>query len=247
MIPAGIVPTEIERCVHLQSRTHIERILQLRHRIIDRMAIPSLLYLLFLCSQYTPVKAQLQFISYNGSITGIFQPGASSPSSCHSYYLPPNTNAAFQIGVNPPWDTNPFYFSLSAAGNLANVPFTECGSASCTFDSIYQLSFISATDICFVNATGQECNGIYSPGQVYYQPIEVLNLNEAKVAPIQLAGASGYSVAGDQSTSDNLTVYNGFKFQQPHNYTLAGVAPCFDAPLIFSWYVLLFNVYEAWC
>jgi hypothetical protein len=247
MIPAGIVPTEIERRVHLQSSTSTERFLQLRHRLIDKMAIATLLCLLFLCSQYIPVIAQLQFISYNGSITGIFQPGASSPSSCHSYYLPPIANATVQIGINPPWDTNPFYFSLSTTGNLANVPFQECGDAYCTFDSIYDLSFVSAEDVCFVNATGQECNGIYWSGQVYYQPIEVLNLNEAKVAPIQFAGASGYSVAGDQSTSANLTVDNGFRFQQPHNYTLAGVSPCFDAPPLFSWYVLLFNVHKAWC
>ena len=211
------------------------------------MAVSSLLYLLFFCSQYIPVIAQLQFISYNGSITGIFQPGASSHSSCHSYYLPPNTNATVQIGINPPWDINPFYFSLSATGNLANVPFPECGDAYCTFDSIYDLSFISADDVCFVNATAQQCNGIYSTGQVYYQPIEVLNLNEAKVVPIQLAGASGYSVAGDQSTSDKLTVENGFRFQQPHNYTLAGVAPCFEVPLLFFWYTLLFNFYNTWC
>ncbi|KAE9378649.1 hypothetical protein N431DRAFT_363280 [Stipitochalara longipes BDJ] len=198
------------------------------------MTNPSLLYLFLLCSQCIPAISQLQFITYNGSITGTFQLGASSPSSCQSYYLSPNANATIQVGINPPWETNPFYFSLFASGNLAHVPFPEC-VATCTFDSICGLSFISADDVCFLNETGQECNGIYSPGQAYYLPIEVLNLKEATVSPIQLAGESGYSVSGNQSTSGNLTVDNGFRFQQPHNYTLAGVTPCFDASLFFSW------------
>ncbi|CZR67571.1 uncharacterized protein PAC_17470 [Phialocephala subalpina] len=172
------------------------------------MATPSLLYLLLFCSQHILTVAQLQFISYNGTLSGRHK---------------------------PVFGRNPFYFSLFALGNLANPPFPQCGDASCTFDSTYVLSFISAEDECIVNAIGQECNGVYSSGEVYYQPIEVLNLKPATIAPIQLAGASGRNMAGDQSTSGNLTVDNGFKFQQPHNYTLAGVTPHFDDPLFFSW------------
>ncbi|KAN0115501.1 hypothetical protein V8E51_005045 [Hyaloscypha variabilis] len=200
------------------------------------MATSSLIQLLLLCSQCLPVIAQLQFISYNGSITGNLQPGASAPSSCQSYYLQPIGNATFQVGVNPPWDTNPFYFAFYAAGNVAaNLPALECGSGLCTYDSFWDLGFITAEDKCIVNATGDECNGFYSSGQIYYLPIEALNPNEAKIAPIQLAGANGYSVTGDQSTAGNLTVNNGFSFQQPHNYTLAGVNPCFWDQLYFYW------------
>jgi len=226
------------------TRTATKCIDQLCLHLVVNMATSSLVQLLLLCSQCLPVIAQLQFISYNGSITGNLQPGASAPSSCQSYYLPPIGNATFQVGVNPPWDINPFYFAFYAAGNVAaNLPALECGSGLCTYDSIWDLGFITAEDKCIVNATGDECNGFYSSGQIYYLPIEALNLNEAKIAPIQLAGANGYSVTGDQSTAGNLTVNNGFSFQQPHNYTLAGVNPCFWDQLYFYWYVGPFDLY----
>lgn len=73
--------------------------------------------------------------------------------------------------------------------------------------------------------------------------MEVLDLNKATVTPIQLGGESGYSVVGDQGTfTGNDTVVNGFDFQQPWDYTQAGVETCFEPPLWFTWYVLLVTV-----
>lgn len=80
-------------------------------------------------------------------------------------------------------------------------------------------------------------------GDFYFQGVEALNLNKVTVTPIQLAGESGYSIAGDQTTlvgngTADGTITNLFEFQVPENYTQAGEKPCFsvESPTKFFWY-----------
>lgn len=101
--------------------------------------------------------AQLQFIYYNGSITGKFQPGESSPKSCISYYLGTIANAGILVGVNPPWDTNPFYIEFTHSGNVANSTLSQCIAPPCTFDAVWDLSFASAGSACVKDATDDNC------------------------------------------------------------------------------------------
>ncbi|GIJ81699.1 hypothetical protein Asppvi_000199 [Aspergillus pseudoviridinutans] len=53
-----------------------------------------------------------QFISYNGTIAGQFKHPASAPPECPTYYFDTLQNSFIFVGVNPPWDTNPFYFGI---------------------------------------------------------------------------------------------------------------------------------------
>ncbi|KAE9374016.1 hypothetical protein N431DRAFT_454827 [Stipitochalara longipes BDJ] len=181
------------------------------------MPHPRIISFLFLLRLHTLAVAQTQFITYNGSITGSYGPGPSSLSNCSTYYIPPIVNASFLAGVNPPWDTNPYYFSFEHSGNVVNGqgcydPF------GCTNDSIWDLGFITADSEC-IDFAGNGCNGLYQVGDFYYKGIEYLNLNHATVTPIQQAGLPGYSVTGDQSTFVNQSTENGFTFQEPVNYT----------------------------
>jgi len=107
------------------------------------MPPPRIYFLLFLSNLYTLALAQLQFITYNGSLTGTYHPGPSSPSACSSYFLSPMVNSVIEVGVNPPWDTNPFYLSLYHNANVANATFDQCLVQPCTFDSIVKTLFLS--------------------------------------------------------------------------------------------------------
>src|SRR3954451_13318784 len=88
-----------------------------------------------------------QFITYNGTITGHFTPTVSaSNSSCFAYSIYPIEDSISQIGVNPPWDTNPFWFSISHLGQMSSENI-QCSGACFTDDPIYNLQFQTAYDI----------------------------------------------------------------------------------------------------
>jgi hypothetical protein len=87
-------------------------------------------------------------------------------------------------------------------------------------DPIWGLSFGTADSVCTLTGPSptQFYNGFYSVGDFYFQGVEALNLNKATVTPIQLAGESGYSITGDQTTlvgngtADGM-INNSFEFR----------------------------------
>ena len=162
-----------------------------------------------------PTEAATQFIYYNGSISGQFFQPDSTPSNCPDWYLETMQNAALTVGVNPPWDTNPFYFDFRHHGNT----IYGCGMLiSCTNDSIYNLYFSTADYVCFKD--GKPC-GLLEISPFYYEALELINLNEATVTPLMIEGGEkGYSVVGDRSTFvSNGTSVNKFDFERPMNYS----------------------------
>jgi hypothetical protein len=163
-----------------------------------------------------------QFMSYNGSISGYFKHPQSAPSNCSTYYFDSLQNTILKVGINPPWDTNPFYFNIQRYGQTADKldPGDTCVNPwGCTYDPIYDLFLETACYTCLTD-----------------DPVEILDLNKATT--VQFDGEEkGYGTIGNQSTfvgNNDNNVYT-FDFQRPHNYTKQ--QNCVKA-LSFEWYVL---------
>jgi hypothetical protein len=63
--------------------------------------------------------AGLQFIFYNGTISGSIKHPHIEQSRCGDdgvYYFSNLANVSLRVGVTPPWDLNPFYLELSRVG-----------------------------------------------------------------------------------------------------------------------------------
>ncbi|KAF7121818.1 hypothetical protein CNMCM5793_009371 [Aspergillus hiratsukae] len=158
-----------------------------------------------------------QFIAYNGTIAGQFKHPASAPPDCPTYYFDSLRNSFIFVGVNPPWDTNPFYFGIQHDGEEVDDDSYRCKVNSCTADPIYSLVFDSAASLCF-SSLGYQCSD-FTLG--YHQaPQKYLNLNKATTVQYDWGDAGkGYSVAGDQSTFRGGPYFNEFDFQRPDNYS----------------------------
>lgn len=162
-----------------------------------------------------------QFITYNGSLSGAYTYIGSDNKSCSTgppFYFHNIVNTSLRIGVNPPWDSNPFFFELEHYGNSWNSPGKRSAYLSkrdycfnsfggCTYDAIYNLLFATA---CY------GCSG------------GVLDLHAAKVTNTtgMLQGMNEtvpmYVVEGNEKTwnsSRNRKNYATFEFQVPRNYT----------------------------
>jgi len=81
----------------------------------------------------TQTWAGTQYIFFNGTITGtVNYPSSCSPSS-ESYG--PYIRTYLYVGVNPPWDSNPFYFELYHLASEGD------GFIVITEDYVYNLDF----------------------------------------------------------------------------------------------------------
>jgi hypothetical protein len=171
-----------------------------------------------------------QFISYNGSISGYFKHPQSAPSNCSTYYFDSLQNTILKVGINPPWDTNPFYFNIQRDGQTADMidPEDTCTNPwGCTYDPIYNLFLETACYLCLTN-DGSSCT--------FFDPVEILDLSKATT--VQFDGKEkGYSTIGNQSTfvGNNDDLVYTFDFQRPHNYTEQ--QNCVEGDT-FEWYVL---------
>lgn len=134
---------------------------------------------------------QNRFILYNGTVSGSFEHGDDYPSSCKDIKLGTNENAVLAVGVNPDWDSNPFFFELFHKSSE-----DDGGFVSFTDDTIYNLDFLSAASVCMKD--GKVCGMLeYDPT---YKPAEVLDLSKATVKETKIAGDAGYSVSGSKDT-----------------------------------------------
>jgi hypothetical protein len=143
-----------------------------------------------------------------------------------NYNLGPYKLSSLYIGVNPPWDSNPFFFELY---HLASE---SSGFPDWTNDSIYNLDFTTAAYICMKN--GEMCEFLtYHP--YYFVVAEMVNLKDANVARVSEGMGVGYSVTGDEKTwVSNGTIKNSVDVAMPLNYTWE--AGCMYE-LHYEWYV----------
>ncbi|KAM7196689.1 hypothetical protein V8F33_006029 [Rhypophila sp. PSN 637] len=173
---------------------------------------------------YSEDEGGTQFIYYNGSISGSFvhNKNHNIGDDCGEngvYYFTSGKDTSYMhIGVNPPWDENPLYFSLRSTSNAGAL-------SSFTFTSTYFL--------CFKD--GDRC-GMFELSPWYYVVARQLNLSAASISTVSggvpiAKDDTGpfYTVEGDESTwiSDGTTE-NFFTINRPVNYTRSQSVQCVD-------------------
>ncbi|KAF2462738.1 uncharacterized protein BDR25DRAFT_363580 [Lindgomyces ingoldianus] len=177
---------DISHELQTQTRVHSLRKFLLLH------LLPRLIYAI----SYSILEGGTQFITYNGSISGTFT--SASNSSCGTgppFYFDNLVNTSLRIGVNPPWDTNPFFFEFAHDGN--NWQILES-------DQPVYLKDISASTRSAAK-DGRRC-GTYENSPWYYVSAEIVNLSAATITittsvlqgtkdPVPL-----YVVEGDEKT-----------------------------------------------
>ena len=112
--------------------------------IIQRVLILTLTCLqLVAASSYTTEKeAGAQYLAFNGTISAtVSYPTETDSKSCSQKALGPFVQSYLYVGVNPPWDSNPFFFELYHLTSGLN-------SGLFTSDSIYNLDFTTAAYAC---------------------------------------------------------------------------------------------------
>lgn len=188
--------------------------------------------LLFITCLGSLEQAGTQFITYNGTISGRFEHPVSAPFKCSTYYFDSLDNSFVRVGTNPPWDTNPFYFSVGHAGKRVRAHNSSCFSpGGCTLDPIHNLMFRTTDYLCYTNE-GKQCGAVEF--RYHFVPAEMINLNESTIKQIDWKTDKGYSVVGNQRSFQNGSTPNAFDFQIPSNYTShRGCAEELD----FEWHV----------
>ncbi|KAJ5162309.1 hypothetical protein N7492_007701 [Penicillium capsulatum] len=164
-------------------------------------------------------QAGTQFITYNGTISGRFEHPSSAPSKCSDYYFDSLDDSFLRVGVNPPWDANPFYFSISHLGEKTSSHNKTCFNVTpggCTQDAIYNLMFRTTDYLCY-NDEGRRCSLVAF--RYHFEPSALINLNESTTKQVDLNSEKGYRVEGDKSSFRNGSVPNEFDFQIPRNYS----------------------------
>jgi hypothetical protein len=105
----------------------------------------------------------------------------------------PYNRTDLYVGINPPWDPNPFFFELFHYTSDCN------GDFCLTEDKIYNLDFASAAFECIDKTTGKPCEFI--DFNYYYRQDVYLDLkNKSTIQRQQIGGETGYSVSGGPSS-----------------------------------------------
>lgn len=147
-------------------------------------------------SSYTTDSTPSQFINFTGTVSA----STSWSSDFQNQKIPctDRTTAAYSksylyVGLNPPWDPNPFYFELYHFASDSSG-----GIVSFTDDDVYNLDFTTAGLACMGLSSGKPCAS-FQYGY-YYQQIQNIDLTKAKISQTDVNGQSGYSVTGDVGT-----------------------------------------------
>jgi len=154
----------------------------------------------FVAAQSALVPQGSQYILYSGSISGstswtstAVPEGDNTCSASGTDSVGPYAATDLYVGVNPPWDPNPFFFEL---WHLAS----DCDSSFCwTKDKIYNLDFASAAYECISKETGQPCEFI-TLGYYYQQEIYLDLKSKSTIQRQQIGGETGYTVSGESSS-----------------------------------------------
>lgn len=155
----------------------------------------------FVAAQNALVNPQgSQYIIFSGSISGstswtstAVPEGDNTCSASGTNSVGPYAATDLYVGVNPPWDPNPFFFELWHYAS-------DCDSSFCwTEDKIYNLDFASAAYECIDKGTGQPCELITF--NYYYRQDVCLDLkSQSTIQRQQIGGETGYTVSGGPSS-----------------------------------------------
>ncbi|KAF2012517.1 hypothetical protein BU24DRAFT_494510 [Aaosphaeria arxii CBS 175.79] len=129
-----------------------------------------------------------QYLGFNGTISA--KTTYPSSGSCDETFGP-FAKSYFYVGLNPPWDSNPFFFELyhlASEGSGGPVTFTK--------DDVYNLDFGSSGYVCY--SEGKPCG--YFETVWYYQSEILLDLTKAAVKKTKVGNEDGYEISGDQKT-----------------------------------------------
>ncbi|KAH7303480.1 hypothetical protein B0I35DRAFT_485170 [Stachybotrys elegans] len=189
-----------------------------------------------------PTFAGLQFIFYNGSLSGSFVHPHDEQSECGdhgAYYFSDLVNTSLRIGAMPPWDRNPFFFEFSRLVTDDTVnEWSDWTSYAPIFDycsnfwsgqwhgwqgGVYNMGFASTRYACRDEACGIPM-ALSSWGHV---GDPYLNLSRASVERVTDGALSEeddgpyYAVTGDESTwiNSNHSCDWRLEFRRPENYT----------------------------
>lgn len=124
---------------------------------------------------YTPLT-----ILYNGTTSLNFTWAANGSAICPGTVAEPF--ASLFVGVDPPWDDNPFFFEIYQNGYPA---------------AVNQLDIFTAAYMCY---NGDNVCAEFEWESFDFVPEEKLNLRQATVNRASLAGEPGYTVTGDNKT-----------------------------------------------
>ncbi len=168
------------------------------HALLSAVCLAHVAHAVGKASQYPQGS---QYIRFSGTVSAkvtwekdIVPTGVDYASCYHDYSSGPHPRSHLYVGVNPPWDTNPFFFELH------HLVSDDCDSYFCnTRDTIMNLYFGSASYECFNG--NKLCSWLVRGDR--YVPKVYLDLKPGKGAqmtPTQVGGQAGYSVKGGPDT-----------------------------------------------
>jgi hypothetical protein len=146
---------------------------------------------------YTPLT-----ILYNGTTSLNFTWAANGSAICPGTVAQPY--ASLFVGVDPPWDNNPFFFEISQNGYPG---------------AVNKLDIFTAAYICYDNQN--DVCGEFAFDYFYFVPEEKLNLHQSTVNRASIAGEPGYTLIGDNKTY----VGNPGNISDPAPWTFAYTLP----------------------
>ena len=197
---------------------------------IQRVLILTLTCLQLVAASYaTEDEAGSQYLAFNGTISAtVSYPTETDNKYCSQQALGPFAQSYIYVGVNPPWDSNPFFFELYHLASGLNS-----GIITLTDDSIYNLDFTTAAYACWAD-DGTPCGSIEF--DYHFVGEELLNLNKSKVEKVKVGQEDGYNVSGDQTSWVNSTT------ERSATNGVNLLSFCYEANVDwssgFTWYVL---------
>lgn len=149
-------------------------------------------------------------INFNGTLSSHFSHPPGSP--CVDFFSGPEYLSYLAVGVNPPWDSNPFFFELYHEAENEGIY---------TNDTVYNLDFYTATYVCY-QPNGETCSFV-DTWPYYFVPVESVNLHLTTIERANIGNQIGYVVTGDETSwvSNNSTSGGClFDYQTPGNYSV---------------------------
>lgn len=140
-----------------------------------------------------------QYLAYNGTVSATVSYDPALGEGCIPETFGPYVNSYVYVGVNAPWDTNPFFFELYhlATEDIGYLGFTD--------DLVYNLAFSSSVFACWTKIGNHPCSFWEWSTDVRWKPEIVLNLNKTTTKKTELDGEEGYVVTGNETSFNKNT------------------------------------------
>jgi hypothetical protein len=172
-------------------------------------------------------EAGTLFIYYDGVISGYSLPSAEACPDAKPYYFSNQTESSMFLGVNAPWDPNPFFFSLEHYGRdyqTSKGRRDTCINAvgGCSNDPILNLDFESTYQVCHSRKDDTPCGQFERSW--YYVTAQMYNLGAASITEATddpfFSDDAYHVVTGDyHSWVSNGTIQSGVDVRLPRNYS----------------------------